>query len=513
MRTAPSRVATTLVIGLLVAACAPAASPTASMAAGPTAPAASPVASAVPSAVITMAPAATPESSAAPSGWPYTVGDNETIFAPDGTTYFLTRDAQGEYQRIAVALDTAGHVKSGWPIEARADSYFGYLAVGSDGSVYLDECGGPESCELHRLGADGQDVTGWPFEVPDDFACRAPGQCSFGVLVEPSGGVYLTQQGADEQRVIAIDPQGDMRPGWSLVLDDHAWSDMRVGPNGTLFAIRRPVGTPTFDPDQGVIDDDAQLWAFGSNGKPRAGWPVPAPDIRGYGFGPQGDVVIWSLIDDMGELCPGPRRTVFTVLEPDGATRSGWPRGSTGYASFPALGADGTLYYVSATHKVYAHDRTGEVKDGWPVLVPGAANGCGPGTPHVAPDGTVYVAGDELAALSPNGVALSGWPYRPATQVSPPCLDSECFGGPAVGGIIAPDGTPYVVVHQADPSGVRAEVIALDREGRIKAGWPYRVPFDANAITVWASASPDGRLFVRGGDQLLALDPDGRLAD
>ena len=71
----------------------------------------------------------------------------------------------------------------------------------------------------------------------------------------------------------------------------------------------------------------------------------------------------------------------------------------------------------------------------------------------------------------------------------------------------------YVVVHRADPSGVRAEVVALDRQGRLKAGWPYRLPFDANTIAVWATVSPDGRLFVRGGDQLLALDPDGRLAD
>ena len=49
-------------------------------------------------------------------------------------------------------------------------------------------------------------MTGWPFEVPADFACPATDQCSFSILdIEPSGGVYLTSQGADEQRVIAID--------------------------------------------------------------------------------------------------------------------------------------------------------------------------------------------------------------------------------------------------------------------------------------------------------------------
>lgn len=516
MRASVSRVATAIFAGLLTTACAPGASPTQGVTAGPSAPPASFKASAAPTTAITVTPAPSPESPAAPSEWPITVGDSDTIFGPDGTTFYLARDRKGEYNRLAIALDAAGHVKTGWPVEAPPESFFGSLTVDPDGSVYLDECGGPEFCELkrlHRLDATGREATGWPFEVPDDLACPAPGQCSLSVLADPSGGIYLQHDAGDEQRVIAIEPDGDRRPDFSLVLDDYGWSDMQVGPDGTLFVVRRPIGTPTHDPSLGVIDKDAQLWAFGSNGKPRPGWPVPMPNIDRYQVAPEGDVVVRSLIDDLGELCNDPRRTVFTVIGPDGRTRPGWPRGSTGFASFPAIGRDGTLYYVSATHRVYAHDRTGEVKDGWPVLVPGAAIACAPPTPRVAPDGTIFVAGDALAAMSPDGLALSGWPYRPAAQVSPPCFDTECFPGPANAGIIAPDGTAYVVVHRADPSGVRAEVVALDRQGRPKAGWPYRVPFDANTVTVSASVSADGRLFVRGGDQLLALDPDGRLAD
>ena len=57
------------------------------------------------------------------------------------------------------------------------------------------------------------------------------------------------------------------------------------------------------------------------------------------------------------------------------------------------------------------------------------------------------------------------------------------------------------------------EVMAIDRQGRLKAGWPYRVPFDANAVIVVLRVSPDGRLLIRGGEQLLALDPDGRISD
>ncbi len=164
-------------------------------------------------------------------------------------------------------------------------------------------------------------------------------------------------------------------------------------------------------------------------------------------------MVTRALIDDVGELCSDPRRTLFTAIGVDGKTLPGWPRGSTGLASRPVVDADGNVYYVSATGNVYAHDRAGEVKAGWPVAVPGSANGCGPASPYLAPDGTIYVLGDHVEARSADGHARPGWPYRPDGLLTGSCsetgMDTDCVSyphAPAFG----PDGTVYLIVYHAD---------------------------------------------------------------
>jgi hypothetical protein len=362
---------------------------------------------------------------------------------------------------------------------------------------------------LHRLDAAGRDRSGWPVELPSDFACSNGGNCQPNDLnIGPDGTAFVSHwRESGGLQILAIDPSGRIKPGWPVAPGASGglwWEDVRLGSDGTLFML----GVP----DDG-ISAETSIAAFGPDGKLLAGWPVPVPDRSGYLLGPHGNVVVWSLIDDVGELCPSPRRTVFTVLGPDGRTLPGWPRGSTGYALFPVVDADGTVYYVSATHRVYAHDRSGEVKTGWPVAVPGAGNGCGPESPHLAPDGTIYVVGDEVEARSPDGQSLPGWPYRPLGELTGPPFDSE-GGGSSSGPVFGPDGTVYLVVFRTDVAGVRAEVVALDRRGQVKAGWPYRLPIDPTAgESASMTVSPDGRLLVIGGNLLLAVDPDGGISD
>ena len=414
MRSSLSRVLTTFVVGLAVTGCAPVASPpanstTASPVPSPAATtptAGSATASALPSPSFSPIPSATPSPRAA-GGWPYISLIYAPAFGTDGTVFAITETPPSPNgpRRGLIAFDRGGHVKPGWPVDERKDSYFGPMAPGPDASVYLEECGGPAlGCVLHQFGAGGRDLPGWPFRMPADYACPIGGRPCFSFLkIGSNGTAYLTHwRATGGTQLLAIDPSGTVRSGWPVSLDDKLyWSDMRVGSDGSLFIL-----------SNNEESADERLWAFTSDGKARPGWPVAVPGVHGYRLGPEGTAVTWALIDDVGELCPNPRRTLFTALGTDGKTLPGWPRGSTGLASGPVISGDGTVYYVSAQGNIYAHDRAGEVKAGWPVAVPGSANGCGSPSPYLAPDGTIYVLGDHVEARSSDGRARPGWPYR-----------------------------------------------------------------------------------------------------
>jgi hypothetical protein len=452
-------------------------------------------------------------------GWPLRAV-SEPSFGPDGIVYLLvdTRDAEQADEQSLVALDAAGYIKPGWPIEERPGYDYGSLAVGPDGSVYVEECGVSNvGCELHRVGTDGRELPGWPFEVPPSSACSTSADC--GLVVGSDGTAYLTSgyQMGDQTQIVALDAAGTIEPGWPVTLDQRNWSssDPQLSSDGTVFIGSRFNGSEN--------STALSLSAFAPDGSPRPGWPVSVPDMAGYLLGPEGNVVVRSLIDYVGEGCPRPRRTVFTVLGPDGRTLPGWPQGSTGLATSPVVGGDGSVYYVSALGDAYALDQAGEIKAGWPVPVRGAflASACGPATPYPAPDGTIYVLGDEVTALFPDGSSRPGWPYSPPGSLY--SLTTEGYTdalrpAPAFGS----DGTIYVAVFGREEAQDVTDIVALDRQGRLNPGWPYRLPIDVSPNgngNLTLAVSPDGRLYVdvvdccAPGRTLLALDPDGRISD
>jgi hypothetical protein len=140
---------------------------------------ASPAPSARPTATSSASNPGSTSSSA--SGWPFVGVASEPLFGPDGTVYLVTGapDGPNEGDQSLIALDAAGHVREGWPIDERVGSDFGPPAVGPDGSLYVEECGrAAAGCRVHRLGTDGHEPPGWPFEVPMTVSCALGDACA-----------------------------------------------------------------------------------------------------------------------------------------------------------------------------------------------------------------------------------------------------------------------------------------------------------------------------------------------
>jgi hypothetical protein len=489
------------VIVILVAACANTPSPV--PAAG------SP---AMPTGIASAAPAASPQPSSpasrpvptasSASGWPFVGAAGDPLFGPDGTAYLLTSAGAGddEGEHSLIALDAAGHIRAGWPIDEREGSDFGLPAIGPGGSVYIEECGtATVGCRLHRLEIDGQEAPGWPFEVGPSIACPVGDPCVSRLVVGQDTAYLVSWHKAKHQtQLLAIDATGRVKPGWPVALDDsYGWfSTPQLGSDETIYIQTKP----------GADDGPSALWAIAPDGSRRRGWPVSMPDWGAFQTGPNGTIVMVSyepLLDpSQGGLDSDASRTVYSVVGPDGQTLPGWPRGSKGYASGPVVDSDGTIYYLSATDKVYAHDREGEVKAGWPVAIEVSPDSRIYG-PYGAPEGTVFL-GNEVVALYPDGIQ---WRYRLTDPVTWPCPDLDCppyAAAPAFGS----GGVVYVALNHDDS----VEIVALDHQGRPKQGWPYRLPQDPADSVPSLTVSPDERLYVRLGTTIIALDPDGRIS-
>ncbi len=146
--------------------------------------------------------------------------------------------------------------------------------------------------------------------------------------------------------------------------------------------------------------------------------------------------------------------------------------------SSPVIGADGTVYYCSASGLVALHPTDGS--QSWSYSIPGG----GGGLPAIGTDGTLYVEGATyLYAVSPLGQlkwkALAG--------------DAGNYRSPVVG----PDGTIYLGIFES------SQVRAYAPDGTQK--WLVTLApslGDSPAIGV------DGTLYV-GADKLYALALDG----
>ena len=366
------------------------------------------------------------------------------------------------------------------------------------------------------VAAAGRDDTPWIAEE----RCNLAGEDSRSdtVLARPDGIVYVACDATGPTVVVsARDPVGTMLPGWPVTLAGSVgrplWHDfVNVGCGFGLLlpgnAMRLPAlasdGSSLFfllnPPAPHPPEADASVVALGPDGRLRPGWPRPLPGgCPGFTLGSDGAVRAWWYEGVVAGISLDARLTRYTALAPDGQDLPGWPIGSPGVASGPVIGSDGTLYYVSARGEVFAHDLNGRVRPGWPVRLPG------PVAPTLLPDGRLFFTfDDQLVALTADGDPAPGWPYRLPTHGdwAVACCGAPCLP-PGVGtAAFGADGTYYAALAP-EKAGGAGQVIAVDSQGGLVAGWPFPLPSAQRLpsgrqpqVSLSLSVNPNGLIVV-----------------
>ena len=211
-------------------------------------------------------------------------------------------------------------------------------------------------------------------------------------------------------------------------------------------------------------------------------------------YATQGTVYGAAAIATDGTILFGSHDHQVYALTPDGLLR--WKRLTGDLVwSTPALAGGGVAYVGSDDDRVYALGMAdGAVR--W-SLSPGSCRrsvGIGPEAVRcdvdqltLGPDGTVYVGGDGIYALRPDGTVR--WRFSPGNKV-------HCAGAPAVG----QDGAVYAGCQDDG-------FYALNPDGTKR--WEYRGQDDFDSS---AAIGPDGTIYVGSDDRrLYALTPEGRL--
>jgi hypothetical protein len=458
-----------------------------------------------------------PPATATPQGdgWPVPIRliwDGPPVVAADGTAYAWVA-GEGDVPRLA-SFDASGRLRPGWPVDLGPAFYSESLRVLADGTVLAiaaEAEQGRDVSVVHRLQPGGREMPGWPVRIRNSSTVHAAAE-------GPDGSVLLEWMPTDaESSVIgAYDRSGNARTGWPVTLGDGyaGYGSTRVAPDGTVYVL----GSPTTDGGR------ARLWAYSPDGRTLPGWPITLRSGHAWlDLLPGGRLLVATYLPPATPpqgLCGDASATVLSVVDRRGRTVAGWPRTAKGYASFPAVGPDGTMYYTTGDRLV-ALGPDGRVRPGWPVAIPRVYPQCGGFTVLPSAGGTIdVVAGGGILAFTHDGRPKAGWPFVPAAGFTGlPCVaDAPGVPRPAVG----TDGTLYVPTWVEAPDATalgRAGITAVDARGRVVPGWPYALATAGGGGTgatglVFAA----GHLYATlvedcsGMATLVAFDPDGSVA-
>ncbi|HWD38342.1 MAG TPA: PQQ-binding-like beta-propeller repeat protein [Fimbriimonas sp.] len=281
----------------------------------------------------------------------------------DGTIYVGNR-----------AITSNGITK--WKFNANdPDISYSNAAIGSDGTIYL----GTNHSKLYALNPDGTQK--WIY-----VAGGALGNPS----IAPDGTIYV---GSFDHNLYAINPDGSLK--WKFLTGNVIWSCPAIGADGTIFFGSTDFNVYALNPDgsqkwafltdsyvesSAVLGPDGTIyissddhfmyaldaaghekWAFhtyGGFGTPSVGPDgtifVGSSDSFLYAIDP-GGTQKWAFrtatqpstaiaVDAGGTIYFGAGADQFYALNPNGTFK--WT-GGYGYFTDPAIGADGTIYFVN----------------------------------------------------------------------------------------------------------------------------------------------------------------------
>jgi hypothetical protein len=407
------------------------------------------------------------------------------------------------------------------------------MAPRPDGSLYIS-IPRPGGAVLALLDRDGRLLPGWPITIKHSTSCGTP-------LPVDDGSVRIACDGTDlprfendvsDMRVFAFDARGRSMPGWPVELRPGSTSirgDRLSVLSGQILTDVVPTGRVSWE---------AWVTTIAADGKVRHGEKVPMVETCCVGASALASDGVAYRVESVGDWVRDAPETSRIIAFGRSGRRAGWPIEIDGIPSEPAFGPDGRIVVTvgstpRGTSRVLAFDRDGgsvAAKSPTLAIVTGlvayadGAYECGqprPRAPLVAPDGTVFVdseADSKVYAVDPSLEVIRGWPFEPGTPFERrhsgrggDGIDCPSVARPAVG----PDSALYMPLQGRD-STLGGELLAVGRDGRVRAGWPVTLTRPGAAF--WSVVvGNDGTAYAlaiepeagdRSSASILAIEPD-----
>jgi hypothetical protein len=385
------------------------------------------------------------------------------------------------------------------------------MAPGIDDDLYVSVPANGGSV-LTRLDASGEPASGWPIFLPGAAPCQLLLTVDDGsVRIVCSTDDLVSEIDVAPVRAFAFDRDGRQLAGWPVELPC-CFVGRIVGEELTVYG-REYFGDLI---EEGQPAGNGWIVTVAADGTVRNGVKVPftaACCLETWTVGPDG--VAYGTVHEFGETTATSELSAIAI---DGVP-SGFPVAINGAASGPAFDAAGHIHVtvgspVKRPARTLVFDQHGAaVATGSGELDLAASSdwwGVGadyPAPPLVATDGTRFVIdttnGTTVAAVSPSGQSMAGWPYRSTlalqdTGYCPPG-DTGC-GGYRAAPAVRPDNVLFLL-HAAPNEKGGGSIAALDAASRPVEGWP--VVLRRPGSQFWSIVvAPDSQAYA------LAIEPE-----